>query len=116
MVKRQPKAMTRQEKLSLREEVLKLFLVDQISVEEAMSRLKLSRSSLYRLSKCFALGGKALLEHGNHNRVLANKLDESLRTRLKELLGAKYADFQPALAVQFLRREEAITVSRETVR
>ena len=49
MVKRQPKAMTRQEKLSLREEVLKLFLVDQISVEEAMSRLKLSRSSLYRL-------------------------------------------------------------------
>lgn len=116
MVKRQPKAMTSQEKLSLREEVLKLFLVDQISVEEAMSRLKLSRSSLYRLSKRFALGGKVLLEHGNHNRVPVNKLDESLRAHLKELLGTKYADFQPALAVQYLRREEAIVVSRETVR
>ena len=66
MVKRQPKAMTSQEKLSLREEVPKLFLADQISVEEAMSRSKLSRSSLYRLSIRFALGGKALLEHGHH--------------------------------------------------
>lgn len=46
MPKRNTKLLTREEKLEHRENVIKLFLAEQISVEEAMHQLKLSRSSV----------------------------------------------------------------------
>ena len=110
------KVLSQQEKILRREETIKLFMSEQISVEEAMVLLKLSRSSIYRLCSRYAQGGKQALLHGNRNQPPSNKLEEQLRERILQLLELKYADFQPALAAEYLQREEGIEVSRETVR
>lgn len=116
MAKRNTKLLTREEKLEHRENVIKLFLAEQINVEEAMHQLKLSRSSVYRICDRYVQGGRQALKHGNQNQPPSNKLDDKQRERILELLEVKYADFQPALAVEYLEREEGIKVSRETVR
>ena len=57
MAKRNTKLLTREEKLEHRENVIKLILAEQISVEEAMHQLKLSRSSVYRICDRYVQGG-----------------------------------------------------------
>lgn len=99
-----------------REEVLQLFNAGQLSVEAAMRQLSLSRSSLYRLSRAYQDHGVAALVHGNKGRSPNNKMQPAMHDRIKELLQVKYDGFQASLAAQYLRQEEGIEVSKETVR
>ena len=64
------KVLSQQEKILRREETIKLFMSEQISVEEAMVLLKLSRSSIYRLCSRYAQGGKQALMWDTKNGPL----------------------------------------------
>lgn len=104
MAKRKTKLLIGKEKLQHRESVIKQFLAGQISVEETMQRLKLSHSSVYRIDDRYVQGDRQALKYGNQNQPPSNKLDDKQRERILELLEVKYANFQLALAIEYLEK------------
>ena len=112
MAKRNTKLLTIEEKLEHRENVIKLFLTEQISVEEAMHQLKLSRSSVYRICDRYVQGGRQALKHGNENQPPSNKLDDKQRERILELLEVKLSlnvIVSPLCGVEFISSSKLAT-------
>jgi len=54
--------------------------------------------------------------HRLRGRESNRRLPESLRTRVLKLVKAKYRDFGPTLACEYLAQDDAVEVSKETLR
>ena len=54
--------------------------------------------------------------HGLRGRTSNRRLAESVRTKALKLLQAKYVDFGPTLACEYLAKHEEVKVSKETLR
>jgi transposase len=54
--------------------------------------------------------------HGLRGRASNRRLPESLRTQALKLVQAKYRDFGPTLACEYLARDHQVEVSKETLR
>ena len=108
-----------QKKLSIEEQsnILSQFDKGLISEELACRLLgQVSRATLYRKRKKYVHQGRCALEHGNKGHSPKNRLPPEQRKQIVKLLATKYADFQPALVIKYLRRDEGLQVSREYVR
>lgn len=56
------------------------------------------------------------LVHQGRGRISNNRLSETLRLEVLELYQARYGDFGPTLACEYLAQEHGIVLSRETLR
>ena len=83
---------------------------------EAAGQLGISDREVRRLLARIAAEGDGGLVHRLRGRASNRRLPESLRSRTLKLVKAKYRDFGPTLACEYLAKEHALEVSKETLR
>ena len=83
---------------------------------EAAGQLEISDREVRRLLARVAAEGDGGVVHGLRGRASNRRLPESLRGRALKLVKAKYRDFGPTLASEYLAKEDAVEVSKETLR
>ena len=100
----------------LRAEVLNKVGRGVLSKREGAALLGLSYRQLLRIAMRHASEGTAGLEYRLRGRVSNRGLAASRRERVLALYEAKYADFGPRLASEYLRRDDGEDLSEETLR
>ena len=83
---------------------------------EAAGHLGISDREVRRLLVRIEEQGDGGVVHRLRGKVSNRRLPESLRTRALKLVKAKYHDFGPTLACEYLAKEHAVEVSKETLR
>jgi len=83
---------------------------------EAAGHLGISDREVRRLLVRIEEQGDRGVVHRLRGKVSNRRLPESLRTRALKLVKAKYRDFGPTLACEYLAKEHAVEVSKETLR
>jgi Helix-turn-helix domain len=83
---------------------------------EAAGQLGISDREVRRLLARIAAEGDGGVVHRLRGRASNRRLPESLRSRALKLVKAKYRDFGPTLACEYLAKEHALEVSKETLR
>jgi transposase len=96
--------------------VIENAVAGRVSVGEAAEALGRSARQVKRLKQIFDCSEPSWVLHGNQSRVPVNRTPEELRRRIIELARGKYAGFNDTHLREKLEREEAIAVSRSTVR
>ncbi len=83
---------------------------------EAAGQLGISDREVRRLLVRIAAEGDRGVVHRLRGRASNRRLAESLRAKVLKLVKAKYGDFGPTLACEYLAKEHAVEVSKETLR
>ena len=96
--------------------VLSKVAKSSISLSKASELLGVSYRQVLRLWKRYQSGGAAGLKHGLRDRASNHQLDAACRERVLELYRAKYGDFGPTLAVEYLLKCDGEVLSEETLR
>jgi transposase len=96
--------------------VIENAVAGRVSVAEAAESLGRSARQVKRLKQQFDCSEPSWVLHGNQSRTPVNRTPEQLRRRIIELARSKYAGFNDTHLREKLGREEAIAVSRSTVR
>jgi transposase len=96
--------------------VIENAVAGRVSVAEAAEALGRSARQVKRLKRQFDRSDASWVLHGSQGRAPVNRTPEELRRRITELARGKYAGFNDTHLREKLGREEAIAVSRSTVR
>ena len=88
----------------------------QLTQGEAAGQLGISDRGVRRLLARIAAEGDRGVVHRLRGKASNRRLPESLRSRALKLVKAKYRDFGPTLACEYLAQDEALEVSKETLR
>ena len=99
-----------------RAEVLLKVSKSSLSLAKAAELLGVSYRQVLRLWKRFQLDGASGLKHGLRDRASNHRFDAGRRERVLELYRAKYGDFGPTLAVEYLGKLDGEELSEETLR
>ena len=99
-----------------RAEVLSRVSKSSISLLKASELLGVSYRQMLRIWQRFKLDGASGLKHGLRDRQSNRRIDSDRRDRVLELYQAKYGDFGPTLAVEYLAKEDGEELSEETLR
>ena len=83
---------------------------------EAAGHLGISDREVRRWLVRIGEQGDRGVVHRLRGKVSNRRLPESLRTRALKLVKAKYRDFGPTLACEYLAKNDAVEVSKETLR
>jgi Helix-turn-helix domain len=83
---------------------------------EAAGQLGISDRAVRRLLVRIKVEGDGGVVHRLRGKVSNRRLPEGLRTRALKLVKARYRDFGPTLACEYLAKEHAVEVSKETLR
>jgi len=83
---------------------------------EAAGHLGISDREVRRLLVRIEEQGDRGVVHRLRGKASNRRLPESLRTRALKLVKAKYRDFGPTLACEYLAKNDAVEVSKETLR
>jgi len=106
--------MSRKERDRLK--VMDQLVQEQITQQQAAQWLALSVRQVRRLQRRYEAQGDRGLMHRLRGRPSNRQIDASVREQALELLKDRYRDFGPTLAAEHLASDNAIAVSRETVR
>jgi len=88
----------------------------RLGAGEAAVGLGLSVRHVRRLLARFRKEGAAGVAHGNRGRRPYNKLDDSVRLRVRELAQSKYSGVNTQHLAELLSEREGLALSRSTVR
>ena len=83
---------------------------------EAAGQLRISDREVRRLLVRIEMEGDRGVVHRLRGKASNRRLPESLRSRVSKLVKANYRDFGPTLACEYLAKDHAVTVSKETLR
>jgi len=87
-----------------------------LTQREAGGQLGISEREVRRLLARIAEEGDGGVVHRLRGKASNRRLAESLRTRVLKLVKTKYRDFGPTLACEYLAKDDAVEVSKETLR
>lgn len=104
------------EKERLRLEVLKKVTAGKVTCRKGAELLGLSYRQMLRVVKRFTADGASGMGHRLRDRKSNRRIDHGRRDRILELYRARYDDFGPTLAVEYLEREDGERVGVETLR
>ena len=76
----------------------------------------MSYRQVLRIWQRFLAVGSLGLKHGLRDQVSNRRIETGRRDRVLELYQAKYGDFGPTLAVEYLRKDDGEELSQETLR
>ncbi|MCX7420474.1 MAG: helix-turn-helix domain-containing protein [Planctomycetia bacterium] len=99
-----------------RSEVLLKVSQSSISLSKASELLGVSYRQVLRIWKRYQSAGVSGWKHGLRDRASNRRFDVGRRERGLELYRAKYGDFGPTLAVEYLVKCDGETLSEETLR
>ena len=97
-------------------EVLLKVSRSSISLSKASELLRVSYRQVLRIWKRYQSAGASGLKHGLRDRASNRRFDAGRRERVLELYRAKYGDFGPTLAVEYLVKCDGEELSEETLR
>lgn len=100
----------------VRAEVLLKVSKSSISLAKASELLGVSYRQILRIWKRYQSEGVAGLKHGLRDRESNRQIESGRRERVLELYQAKYGDFGPTLAVEYLAKIDGEELSEETLR
>jgi transposase len=99
-----------------RVEVLSKVRKGGINLAKAAELLGLSYRQVLRIWQRFAAEGSMGLKHGLRDRSSNRQIEPGRRERVLKLYQAKYEDFGPTLAIEYLRKADGQDLSKETLR
>ena len=99
-----------------RAEVLLKVSKSSISLAKASELLRVSYRQILRIWKRYQSEGTAGLKHDLRDRESNRQIEVGRRERVLELYRAKYGDFGPTLAVEYLAKIDGESLSEETLR
>ena len=88
----------------------------ELRIEDAMALLGLARRQVFRLLGRLRADGPAGLISRKRGRPSNRRFDDAFRARVIAIVRARYADFGPTLAAEYLAEAHGITISHETLR
>lgn len=97
-------------------EILKKVAGGKLSRRKGAELLGLSYRQMLRVVSRYAADGLAGLTHRLRDKSSNRSFSEARRVRVLELYQAKYSDFGPRLACEYLARDDGETLSEETLR
>ena len=97
-------------------DVVKRIERGEMSLKSGAGILGLSYRQMLRVSARHAAEGSAGLGHRLRNRKSNRGIDSERRGRVLQLYQAKYSDFGPRLASEYLSRDDGEHLSEETLR
>jgi transposase len=97
-------------------EVLSKVKRGDIRLTKAAELLGVCYRQALRIWERYEAEGSAGLKHGLRDRVSNRRIEAGRRERVLELYQAKYGDFGPRLAVEYLRKCDGEDLSEETLR
>jgi len=100
----------------LRAEVLSKVSKSAISLSKASELLGVSYRQILRIWRRYESDGASGLKHGLRDRQSNRRIASGRRERVLELYQAKYGDFGPTLAVEYLGKLDGENLSEETLR
>ena len=100
----------------LRLEILSKVRKGGINLAKAAELLGVSYRQVLRIWQRFGAAGSLGLKHGLRDRPSNRQIEPGRRERVLELYQAKYGDFGPTLALEYLRKVDGEDVSKETLR
>ena len=100
----------------LRLRVVSAVAAGRMLQREAAEALDLTVRQVRRVLQRYRTEGDRGLLHRLRGRLSARRLADRTRRRAVALVRAKYADFGPTLAAEYLAERHEIDVSRETAR
>jgi hypothetical protein len=106
--------LNRKERLRL--EVLSKVQKGRLNLAEAGVLLGVGYRQVLRIWKRYVAEGSLGLKHGLRDRASNHRIDTGCRERVLKLYQAKYGDFGPTLAVEYLRKVDGEDLSKETLR
>src|ERR1700743_3212589 len=83
---------------------------------EGQKLLQISARTLRRYLKDYRKKGIGFVRHGNRGRAPKNKLAPELKNQVQGLMKEKYFDFNMLHAMEKIKEEIGVTVTRETMR
>ncbi len=100
------------DRLKVLHEVKGKHLTQRAAAQQLAISDRWVRKLLVRIKK----EGDAGIVHRGRGRRSNRRLPESLRTQTLKLMQAKYSDFGPTLACEYLAKDHEVEVSKETLR
>src|SRR2546427_8462280 len=100
------------DRLKVLHEVKRKHLTQRAAARQLGISDRWVRKLLVRVRK----GGDGGIVHRGRGRRSNRRLPESLRTQTLKLVQAKYRDFGPTLACEYLAKDHQVEVSKETLR
>lgn len=100
----------------LRLEVLTKVRKGGINLAKAAELLGVSYRQVLRIWQRFLSEGSLGLKHGLRDQASNRRIETGRRERVLELYQAKYVDFGPTLAAEYLRKDDGEDLSQETLR
>src|SRR6266446_4843015 len=100
------------DRLKVLHEVKRKHLTQRAAARQLAISDRWVRKLLRRVKK----EGDRGVVHRGRGRVSNRRLPESLRTQTLKLVQAKYSDFGPTLACEYLAKDHQVEVSKETLR
>jgi transposase len=97
-------------------EILSKVRKGGINLAKAAELLKVSYRQVLRIWQRFVAEGSLGLKHGLRDRPSNRQIESGRRERVLELYQAKYGDFGPTLALEYLRKVDGEDLSKETLR
>ena len=97
-------------------EVLSKVKRGDIRLTKAAELLGVCYRQVLRIWERYEAEGSVGLKHGLRDRVSNRRIEAGRRERVLELYQAKYGDFGPTLAVEYLRKYDGEDLSEETLR
>ncbi|GAD91219.1 hypothetical protein VHA01S_074_00100 [Vibrio halioticoli NBRC 102217] len=88
----------------------------KISINSATTLLNKSRRTVERYLSRYRKEGIRFIIHGNRGRPPANKIPDSLKKEVQNLIQTKYFDFNLQHLSELLIKNEGIVIKRETLR
>lgn len=97
-------------------DIISKVIDGRISINSAAILLSKSRRTVERYLSRYRKEGIRFVIHGNKGRIPVNKISESLKKEVQELIQTKYYDFNLQHLAELLVKNEGIAVKRETLR
>ncbi|HHF2959541.1 TPA: ISNCY family transposase [Vibrio diabolicus] len=97
-------------------DIISKVIDGRISINSAATLLSKSRRTVERYLSRYRKEGIRFVIHGNKGRIPVNKISESLKKEVQELIQTKYYDFNLQHLAELLVKNEGIAVKRETLR
>ena len=99
-----------------RAEVLSKVSKSSLSLGKAAELLGVSYRQVLRIWQRFSADGALGLKHGHRDQASNRRVDSARRSRVLALYEAKYHDFGPTLAAEYLSKYDGEELSKETLR
>lgn len=106
--------MSAQEQLEL-DDIVKISS-GLISRKQGQQILNVSERTIRRHLRNYQREGVLFVKHGNCDQAPANRTNDDLKKLVQELVQSKYYDFNMLHCLEKLRKDEGITLGRETFR